>query len=212
MFTFGLHASLMSFYNKFSTTKPMKEDQTDGAGSASRPAVVWSAHSSPSVHLDENRQLPSVEVRLIMAMDEALQRKRRVDAGERVNRDAVEWWRGARHKDGKDGKVVVHPTEKRRDRLVPYHYPKLVERPPPLPVPASATPSVEAPPSHIASVSKRVRRRAMAYIKRVLLWLLLFFLVAVNLLVLIVVSYLAMKAELPRWTFPSSGRLMEAKR
>lgn len=162
--------------------------QAGDHGPASRHGVVWSAHSSSSVHFNENRHtgMRSVEVRLIMAMEEALQRKRLVDAGERVSRDSVEWWRCH---DDENAKVVVHPVEKCRDKLLPYPYPCPAERP----APSRAGDTASSTKGEWVVSSESICRRALTCITRTLLWLLLLFLVFVNVLALGIIVYIVIE-------------------
>lgn len=127
----------------------------------------------------------------MLAMDEAVQRKRRVDAGERLSRDSVEWWR---RYSVDNPKLVVHPTEKGWDRMMPYPYPEPPERrtPPRL----SPTPTTKSSPEEESSVSTvRVKRRLSTCIIRTFLWLLLISLVVVNLLELVIILFFVINRE-----------------
>lgn len=129
------------------------------------------------------KNLLSVEVRLIRAMDEAVDRERRVEAGEHVRVDSVEWWRCP---PGRPGKLVVYPAEHCRDKFLPYPYPKEGEVHRSLHVTSASFPSATiAPAEDDAFLMRRKRGSKRAVCKRILFFLFLFVLLILNLAALV---------------------------
>lgn len=61
------------------------------------------------------------------AMRTALERRRRQEEGRTVKPDALNWWRGDGDGDRESVRLVVHPQERGREVLRPYHYPSPAE-------------------------------------------------------------------------------------
>ena len=100
-----------------------------------RPFVPDEPSSSSGVEVeglvDIESGLPSAERRFLEALNHALIRAKRVQAGKKVKRDGLDWWR----EGGKN--LVINPRENWKETFKPYNL-----KPPP----KSATPSSHGPP------------------------------------------------------------------
>lgn len=146
--------------------------RTDGEPPASRSSVAWVAQSSPVPF--ETSHEGSVKVRLIMALDKALERKRRIEVGEQVTRDAMEWWRCHSRENAR---LVVCPVETRQEQRMPHPQPASA----PAPAQVTATTSTE-----------RARKKTDTCIKRPLTWVLLISQLAANLIAINLIVFVAM--------------------
>lgn len=195
----------MPFYIRFNLTNRATGGVTEKGTSSSRSSVVESDRSSTSFPSYGNLNLLSVEVRLIMAMDDAMRRKRRLEAGEHVTRDSVEWWRCPTRKSGK---LVVHPPEKCRDKLLPYPYPAGDRVPPHVTSTSWSVISVTSPET-VPSV-KRKRKRKRFICKFMMFYLLLFVLIIANVAALTWSALVALfwrEEEIPLPKIPHLPRL-----
>ena len=143
--------------------------------SPSTSSVVESDKVEASIPSDDNLELPSAHVRLIDAIIKALDRQRDIEAGKKVARDNLNWWRNDKRNKGK---LVLDLDEKCKDMFKPFKYPNLVMAPPRVTITSrsaiTATTTADAPPGR----SKRGRKASI--FKRIMLFLLLFVLLIAN--------------------------------
>ena len=199
-FTRLLKLAAMPFFVRLNFTA-----KGDANKSGTSPAKLGSGTTSiTSITSATYGNLLSVEIRLIRAMDDAVVRKHRVEEGERVTRDSVEWWRCP---VDKSGKLVVHPGEHCVDKFMPYPYQKEGKSPHATGVTWSS--ATVTPYGEGAYTDERRRNRKIAICKRFLFILFLLLLLILNLAALVWSALVAMfwrEGEIPLtipFRFPS---------